>query len=85
MFCRLRDTVRPFVLKKSFTLVRESEVIFVELMGPIYTHQGGSTGGVVEHPQPDPCVEGVPGPPAGGGSHAVLQTSILDIWVGRDL
>ena len=41
--------------------------------------------GVVEHPQYDSCVEGAPGGRAKGGSHAVFHTSILDIWVGRDL
>ena len=49
------------------------------------SHLGGFVIGVVEHPQYDSCVEGAPGASAKGGSHAVFHTSILDIWVGRDL
>ena len=41
--------------------------------------------GVVEHPRYDPCAEETPGASAEGGSHAVFHTSILYIWVGRDL
>ena len=65
--------------------MRKSEVIFREVMTHLITHQGGFTGGVVEHPRPDPCAEGVPGPPAGGGSRVVLHVPIRDIRAGRDL
>ena len=54
-------------------------------MGPNNTRPERFARGVVEHPQYDPCVEGAPGASAEGGSHAVFHTSILDIWVGRDL
>ena len=54
-------------------------------MTHLILHQGGFANGVVEHPRPDPCAEGVPGDRSGGGSRAVLHTPILDIWVGRDL
>ena len=54
-------------------------------MGPSNTRPGRLARGVVEHPRHDPCVEGAPGASAEGGSHAVFHTSILDIWVGRDL
>ena len=85
MFCRLSDTVGPFVPKSCFTPLRQSEVIFVELMGPNSTRLERFARGVVEHPQYDSCAEGAPGASAEGGSHAVFHTSILDIWVGRDL
>ena len=54
-------------------------------MGPSNTHPERFARGVVEHPRHDPCAEGAPGASAEGGSHAVFHTSILDIWVGRDL
>ena len=54
-------------------------------MGANNTHLERFARGVVEHPQYDSYVEGVPGASAKGGSHAVFHTSILDIWVGRDL
>ena len=41
--------------------------------------------GVVEHPQSDQRARGAPGDLAKGGFRAVFHTSILDIWVGRDL
>ena len=85
MFCRLGDIARPFVLPGGFSPLRQSEAIFREVMTHLITHQGGFTGGVVEHPKSDPCAEGVPSPPAKGGLHAVFHVSILDIWVGRDL
>ena len=46
---------------------------------------GGFAIGVVKHPHFDSNAEGAPGVLAKGGSHAVFHTSILDIWVGRDL
>ena len=49
------------------------------------TYLEHSVRGVVEHPRLDPYAEGGPGASAKGGSHAVFHTSILDIWVGRDL
>ena len=54
-------------------------------MGPSYNDLMRFARGVVEHPEFDSCVEGGPGASAKGGSHAVFHTSILDIWVGRDL
>ena len=54
-------------------------------MGPSYTRPERFARGVVEHPRHEPCAEGAPGASAEGGSHAVFHTSILDIWVGRDL
>ena len=85
MFCRLGDTVGPFGAKRCFTLFGQSEVIFREVMTHLITHQGGFAGGVVEHPRPDPCAEGVPGASAKGDFRAVLHAPILDIWAGRDL
>ena len=77
--------MRLFEHKTRFSHLRKSEVIFVELMGPSYTHLERFPRGVVEHPKSDSCAEGGPGASAKGGSHAVFHTSILDIWVGRDL
>ena len=54
-------------------------------MGPNNTRPDRLARGVVEHPRQDPCVEDAPCLSADGGSHAVFHTSILDIWVGRDL
>ena len=85
MSCRLSDTVRPFGAKRGFSPVRQSEAIFVERMGPSYTHPEHSVRGVVEHPKSDSCVEGVPGDRPGCGFRAGYRTSILGIWVGRDL
>ena len=85
MFCRLGNTVGPFVRKTRFSLLRQSEVVFVELMGSVYTHQGGSAGGVVEHPQPGSCAEGVPGDRPGCGFCAVFHIPIRGIRAGRDL
>ena len=82
---RPRDTVRPFGDKKSFTLVRQSEVIFVELMGSNITYLEHLVRGVVEHPKSDPCAEGVPGARPGCGFRAVFHVPIRDIRVGRDL
>ena len=50
MSSRSRDIVRPFGAKKCFTLLRQSDVIFVELMGPSYTRPERFARGVVEHP-----------------------------------
>ena len=85
MFCRLSDTVGSLVPKSCFTPLRQSEAIFVELTGPNITYLKHLVRGVVEHPKSDSCVKGGPGASAKGGSHAVFHTSILDIWVGRDL
>ena len=63
----------------------QSEVIFVELMSPNNTRPERFARGVVEHPRHDSYVEGAPGASIEGGLHAVFHTSILDIWVGRDL
>ena len=84
MFCRLGDTAGPFGVGGCFTLFVQSEVIFRELITHLITHQGSLTGGVVEHPRPDPCAEGRPGGRAKGGSYAEYRTSILDIWVSCD-
>ena len=54
-------------------------------MGPNITYLEHLVCGVVEHPKSDSYAEGGPGASAKGGSHAVFHTSILDIWVGRDL
>ena len=85
MLYRLNDTVRSFEHKRRFSPVRQSEAIFVELMGPNNTHLEHLVRGVVEHPKSDSCLEGGPDASAKSGSHAVFDTSILDIWVGRDL
>ena len=85
MSSRSCDIVRPFGAKRCFTLIRQFEVIFVELMGANNTHLERFARGVMEHPQYDSCVEGAPGASAKDGSHAVFHTSILDIWVGRGL
>ena len=85
MFCRLSDTVRQFGHKKRNPPVPKSEVISVERIGPNNTHPEHFARGVVEHPESDSCLEGGPGASAKGGSHAVFHSSILDIWVGRDL
>ena len=61
--------------------MRQCEVIFREVMTHLISHQGGSAGGVVEHPRPDPCAEGAPGARSGGNPRAGFRTSILDIWV----
>ena len=85
MSCRPRDTVQQFQHKSCFTLLRQSDVIFVELMGPNITHLERFVCGVVEHPRSDSYAEGAPGALTRGDSHAAFHTSILDIWVGRDL
>ena len=85
MFCRLSDTVGSFGVQGCFTPLQQSEVIFVELMGSNITYLEHLVRGVVEHPKSDSYAEGGPGASAKGGSHAVFHTSILDIWVGRDL
>ena len=85
MFCRLSDTVGPFVLGGCFTLFGQSEVIFREVMTHLITHQGGFTGGVVEHPRPDPCAEGVPAASAKGDFRAAFHVPIRGIHAGRDL
>jgi len=64
VFCRLSDTVGPFGHKRCFTPLRQSEVIFVERMGPNNTHLERFARGVVEHPESDPRAEGGPGRPA---------------------
>ena len=85
VFCRLNDTVRPFEHKRRFTPLRQSDVIFVERMGPNNTHPEHSVRGVVEHPNSDSCAEGVPGARPGCGFRAVFHVPIRGIWVGRDL
>ena len=85
MFCRLSDTVGLFGIHGCFTPVQQSEVIFVGRMGPNNTHPEHLVRGVVEHPESDPCVEGVPGARPGCGFRAVFHVPIRDIWVGRDL
>ena len=54
-------------------------------MGPIYTYMERFRNGVVEHPESDSCVEGVPGDRPGCGSRAVFHVPIRDIRAGRDL
>ena len=85
MFCRLSDTVGPFGHPWCFTPLQQSEVIFVERMGPNNTHPEHSARGVVEHLESGSCVEGVPGARPGCGFRAVFHVPIRDIWVGRDL
>ena len=85
MFSRSRDTVQLFGAKRCFTLVRKSEVIFVELMGPTYTRPERFPRGVAEHPRHDSCAEGAPGGRAKGGFCTGYCMSILDIWVSCDL
>ena len=85
MFCRLGDTVGPFVLGGKKSPVPKSEVIFREVMTHLITHQGGFTRGVVEHPRPDPCAEGVPAASARGDFRAAFHAPIRDIRAGRDL
>ena len=76
--------VGPFVLGGRFSPLRQSEVLFVEVMTHLISHRGGFAGGVVEHPRPDPYAEGVPGSRSGGDPRAGFRTSILDIWVSCD-
>ncbi len=54
-------------------------------MGPNITHPEHSARGVVEHPESDTCVEGVPGARPGCDFRAVFHVPIRGIWVGRDL
>ena len=54
-------------------------------MGPNNTHLERFARGVVEHPESDSCVEGVPGARPGCGFRAVFHVPIRGIWVGRDL
>ena len=85
MFCRLSDTVGSFGVQSCFTPLQQSEVIFVELMGPNNTYLEHFVRGVVEHPKSDSCVEGVPGARPGCGFRAVFHVPIRGIWAGRDL
>ena len=75
----------PLGANSCFTPLRQSEVIFVERVGPNNTHLEHFVRGVVEHPESDSCVESVPGVRPGCGSHAVFHVPIRDIRVGRDL
>ena len=54
-------------------------------MGPNNTHLGRFVRGVVEHPESDSCVGGVPGARPGCGFRAVFHVPIRDIRAGRDL
>ena len=76
--------VGPFVLGGRFSPLRQSEVLFVEVMPHLISHQGGFAGGVVEHLRSGSCAEGAPGDPSGGGPRAGFRISILDIWVSCD-
>ena len=71
--------------KRCFTLLRQSEVIFVERMGPNITHPEHFVRGVVEHPKSDSCAEGGPGARPRCGFRVVFHVTIRGIWVGRDL
>ena len=73
MFCRLSDTVGPFGVQGCFTPLRQSEVIFVERMGPNNTHLEHLVRGVVEHPNSDSRAEGVPDVRPGCGFRAVFH------------
>ena len=44
-----------------FSHVQQFDVIFVDEMGPSYTHLSRSVRSVVEHPKLDSCVEGTLG------------------------
>ena len=85
MFCRLNNTVGPFGVNRRFSPVRQSEAIFVELMGPNITHLERFVRGVVEHPKSGSCVEGIPGDRPRCGFHVVFHVPIRDIRAGRDL
>ena len=54
-------------------------------MTHLITHQGGFTGGVVEHPRSDSCAEGVPAASAKGDFRAAFHVPIRGIRAGRDL
>ena len=79
------DVVRPFVRNRRKPLTPKSDAILEELMVPNITRPERFARGVVEHPQFGSCAGDTPGDLAKGGFRAVFHTSILDIWVGRDL
>ena len=81
----MNDIVPPFGAKTGFSPGRQSEVIFVERMGPNNTHLERFARGVVEHPESDPCAEGLPGARPGCGFRAVFHVPIRGIRAGRDL
>ena len=54
-------------------------------MGPSYTRPERFARGVVEHPESDPCAEGIPDDRPGCGFRAVFHVPIRDIRAGRDL
>ena len=77
--------MRLFGANTRFSPFRQSEVIFVERMGPNITHPENFVRGVVEHLKSDSCVERVPGVRPGCDFRAVFHVPIRGIWVGRDL
>ena len=68
-----------------FSPVPDFEVIFVERMGPNYTHLERFVCGVVEHPQHDSCADGALCASAEGDFHGVFHVPIREFRFDCDL